>query len=41
MTCRTSIGDITEVRGLGYVKTIDKVFLVSPATRIVVDVIVH
>jgi hypothetical protein len=35
----SSIGDITEVRGLEYVKTTDKVFLVSPASRIVVDTI--
>ena len=35
----SSIGDITQVRGLEYVKTMDKVFLVSPASRIVVDTI--
>jgi hypothetical protein len=35
----SSIGDITQVRGLEYVKTTDKVFLVSPASRIVVDTI--
>jgi hypothetical protein len=35
----SSSGDITEVRGLEYVKTTDKVFLVSPASRIVVDTI--
>ena len=35
----SSIGDITQVRGLKYVKTMDKVFLVIPANRIVVDAI--
>ena len=35
----SSIGDITQVRGLTYVKTMDKVFLVIPANRIVVDAI--
>jgi hypothetical protein len=35
----SSIGDINQVRGLEYVKTTDKVFLVIPANRIVVDVI--
>jgi hypothetical protein len=35
----SSIGDITQVRGLEYVKTTEKVFLVSPASRIVVDTI--
>jgi len=35
----SSIGNITQVRGLNYVKTMDKVFLVIPANRIVVDAI--
>jgi hypothetical protein len=35
----SSIGNITQVRGLKYVKTMDKVFLVIPASRIVVDAI--
>jgi hypothetical protein len=35
----SSIGNIDQVRGLEYVKTTDKVFLVIPASRIVVDVI--
>ena len=35
----SSIGNITQVRGLKYVKTKDKVFLVLPANRIVVDAI--
>jgi len=37
----SSIGDITQVRGLKYVKTMDKVYLVIPANRIVVDAIVR
>ena len=32
-----SVRDIAGVQGLGYVKTKDKIFLVAPATRIVVD----
>jgi hypothetical protein len=36
---RSSIGDIIQVRGLEYLKTMDKVFLVIPANRIVVDAI--
>ena len=35
----SSIGDITQVRGLEYVKTMNKVFLVIPPNRIVVDAI--
>ena len=35
----SSIGNITQVRGLKYVKTMDKGFLVIPANRIVVDAI--
>jgi hypothetical protein len=31
------VRDIAGMQGLGYVKTKDKVFLVEPATRIVVD----
>ena len=34
-----SIRDIAQMRGLEYVKTMDKVFLVIPENRIVVDVI--
>ena len=34
-----SLDDIAQVRGLEYVKTRDKVFLVRPANRIVVDAI--
>jgi hypothetical protein len=35
----SSIGDITQVRRLKYVKTTNKVFLVILANRIVVDAI--
>lgn len=35
----SSIGDIAQVRGLEYVKTMDRVLLVIPANRIVVDAI--
>jgi hypothetical protein len=35
----SSIDDIAQLRGLKYVKTKDKVFLVVPASRIVVDAI--
>jgi len=33
----SSVGDIAPVRGLKYVKTKDKVFLIVPTNRIVVD----
>jgi hypothetical protein len=35
----SSIGDLIQLRGLEYLKTMDKVFLVIPANRIVVDAI--
>ena len=35
----SSIGDITQLRGLEYVKTVDIVYLVNPTSRIVVDAI--
>lgn len=35
----SSVGDVARVRGLKYVRTKDKVFLVVPSNRIVVDVI--